>query len=110
MAFVGSGTVPMAADFKASYDLDAVVLVDPKRETYQAAALKRSVRNTFTLGAARYAWRAFREGHRQGSTQGDPWQQGGALVVRPDGSVPFLQRSEHPGDHADPEAILAALG
>lgn len=55
------------------------------------------------------AARAAKSGLSQGRTEGDPWQQGGAYVILPDGRVVFSQISEVAGDHFDPEAALAAL-
>ena len=53
--------------------------------------------------------KAFTEGHRQGRTQGDAWQQGGVLVVGKTGDVKWQHASDLPGDNASAQQILAAL-
>jgi len=53
--------------------------------------------------------RASIKGFRQGRTAGDLWQQGGALVVRPDGKVTYRYVSLGPGDHPPPAALVEAL-
>lgn len=76
---------------------------------YRAAGMRRGVGATFNLRAVTNAVRAMKAGEHQGRTQGDPWQLGGAFVVLPGGRVVYEQRSDAAGDHADPEAMLAAL-
>ena len=48
-------------------------------------------------------------GFRQGRTQGDPWQLGGVLVVRPGGQVAYFHRSQNAGDHAPAGDVVRAL-
>ena len=49
---------------------------------------------------------ARQKGFKQGRTQGDPWQQGGSLVIAPGGEVLYHYVSATPGDHAPPEELL----
>jgi len=88
---------------------DLPVLSDSKREVYQLAGFTRSVGSTFSLRALKNHLRAKRKGFRQGRLAGDPWQQGGTLIVAPSGELLFEYRSEGPGDHAAPERLVAAL-
>ncbi len=89
---------------------DLPVLSDPAREAYQLAGFTRSIASTLSLNALWSHLRARRKGFRQGRLAGDPWQQGGTLVVAPSGEVLFEYRSKGPGDHAAPERLIAALG
>ena len=99
-----------ARGFREQANVRSVLLVDPEREAYTAIGLHRGVgRTLFSLKGAGKALGALREGHRQGATQGDNWQQGGELVIGPGDEVLFLHRSAHTGDHAPPEQILEAL-
>ena len=107
---IGSGAPMFAAAFREEFDLDFPVLCDEARETFTLLGLKRGVGKTLGLGAMRYGLGAFVRGHRSGLPQGDTWQQGGALVVHPDGSAPLAYVSGHTGDHVDIDALLASLG
>lgn len=114
LVVVGSGQPWQAAAFREELELteppyDVPVLVDPTLAAFRAAGLRRGVGAVLTPGTVRSAWRAFRGGHRQRGVQGDPWQNGGVLVVRPDGSVPWSYASREAGDHPPPADILAAL-
>ena len=64
---------------------------------------------TFSPGAIAETVRAVKAGFRQRKTMGDPWQQGGALVVRKGGEVAFAYSSDNPGDHVPIPDVLAAL-
>ncbi len=104
---VGNGTVPMVRDFIEQFAPAFPVWTDPGRESYSLAGFQRS----FGLGFDSFARgkRAMAAGHRQGKTQGDPWQQGGTLVVDQDGTVLFHHAADGAGDHAPVDALLAAL-
>lgn len=86
-----------------------MLLTDPELRAFAAAGLRRSVMSTFSPAVLTRAARAVKQGFSQGATQGDPWQQGGAFVVHPGGRVALAQVSSAPGDHVDPEALLAAM-
>ena len=111
VAVIGSGTPAMAKAFAEHMGLpgDVPVLSDRLREGYQLAGFKRSVWRTFTPGALLNSLRELRKGFRQGRTQGDPFQQGGTLIVDPSGEILFRYQSKEPGDHAAPERLVAAL-
>lgn len=109
LVVVGNGTPAQAKQFAAEYELPFPVYVDPKLEAYRAAGLRRGVLDTLSAGTLAHAFRALRTGARQGATQGDPWQLGGAFVVAPGGRVAFRQVSRDAGDHADPAKIRRAL-
>ena len=62
-----------------------------------------SVQDALELG------RALRRGFRQGKTQGDPWQQGGVVVLSRDGQVLFRQVDKTGGDPLDLDGVVAAV-
>ncbi len=85
------------------------VFTDPGRQTYRALGMPNSVTATLSVDVFRKAWRAYREGYRQSRTQGDPWQQGGAVVIDRGGVLQYLYVSRTSGDHAPLKDILAVL-
>jgi hypothetical protein len=109
VAFVGSGTPDQAEMFRSDYDLPFPVYVDPSLRAFRIARLERGVGRTLGPGSLAAGLRAFRAGYRQGHTEGDPWQLGGAIVVGPGHKVFYAYRSATAGDHPDPEALIAAL-
>jgi hypothetical protein len=104
---IGNGTAAMAEDFVAQFGVRFPVYTDPSREAFRRAGLVRRFGiGVKSLGLAR---RALSAGHRQGRTQGDPWQQGGVLVVAPSGEVLWRHADSGVGDHGDPADALRAL-
>ena len=85
------------------------ILVDPERQSYELLGMVRGVGGVMSLDLVRNARRAAKAGFRQGSTQGDAWQQGGVLVIRPDGAVPYRYISDVAGDHPPVEQVVQAL-
>jgi hypothetical protein len=106
---IGSGKPAQAKAFAEERELDFDLYTDPGLRAYRAAGLRRDVASTFNLGLVKHGVRALKTGFRQGMTQGDPWQQGGAFVFAPGDEVLFEQRSDTAGDHVDPRQLLDAL-
>ena len=109
LVIVGNGRPDHAIDFRDSEHVECPLYVDPELRAYAAAGLKRGLRSSFGAGVILRGIRAIREGKRQGSTMGDPWQQGGVFVIRPGNRVEFTYISEEAGDHPSSAAILSAL-
>jgi dehydrogenase/reductase SDR family member 12 len=106
---VGNGAPLFAAAFREDMRLDCAVLVDPELRAYRAAGLRRGRVEVLSPLLPLHAWRALRSGHRQVGVQGDPWQLGGVLVIRPGGALAYRHASREAGDHPPVDAILAAL-
>jgi hypothetical protein len=109
LVVIGNGTPNFIAGFRDQTHYDGPIYTDPSLTTYNAAGLKRSAARTFDPRALGSTVRAFARGARQGRTQGDPWQQGGVLVIAPDGEVKYHHASDRPGDNASADDIVAAL-
>jgi NAD(P)-dependent dehydrogenase (short-subunit alcohol dehydrogenase family) len=109
VAIVGNGARHFARAFREDFGLDCPVLVDPELRAYRAAGLRRGRVELLSPRVPLNALRALRSGHRQTGVQGDPWQLGGVLVIRPDGELLYRHVSREAGDHAPPDEILAAL-
>ncbi|MBL8738475.1 MAG: AhpC/TSA family protein [Planctomycetes bacterium] len=107
--FVGTGQPAMAAAFAAEWAGPHPVLSDPSRAVFAAAGMRRSLFATLHWRLFANAWRAFRSGFRQGKVQGDPWQQGGVLVLDQRGAIVHRQIDRAGGDPLDLGAVLAAV-
>lgn len=109
LVVIGNGKPDQAAAFAQERQIDFTLLTDPGRRSYQAAGLRRDFGSTFGLKTVRNASKAMKQGFRQGSVQGDPWQQGGAFVITPQDEVLFSYISSAGGDHPEPQDLLASL-
>lgn len=111
VAIVGNGLPAMAKGFIQRLELggEATVLTDPSRQTYRLAGFRRGVWQTIGPRALVNLLRALRKRLGTGKIEGDPWQQGGTLVVARGGEVLFRYASQRQGDHAAPQRIVAAL-
>jgi len=106
---IGNGSPSFIEGFRDETRWTGPIFTDPSLAVYKAAELKRGVAKTLDPRALGPTIRAFMRGGRQGKTQGDPWQQGGVLVISTDGSVRWHQASDRPGDNATASEIVAAL-
>lgn len=104
---IGNGTAPMASDFVERFDVRFAVFTDPSRRSYEAAGMTRKFK--VTGSGLKSAFRALSSGHIQGRTRGDPWQQGGVIVLGGDGQVLFKHADTEAGDHANVDDILSSL-
>jgi len=106
---IGNGRPEHVEGFIEDEKITFPVYTDPKRNLYKALGFKRGVGATFTLSSLKAGMRAAKEGHRQHALEGDPWQQGGLIVVNPAGEVIFHHINNDAADHAPIEKVLEVL-
>ena len=106
---IGNGAPMFIEGFRETTGFTGPVFTDPSLAVYRAAELRRGVGTIVSLRAAARTVGALRRGFRQGRTEGDALQQGGVLVIAPDGRVLYHHVSASPGDNAPPEEIIRAL-
>lgn len=107
---IGNGAPHFARAFREELGITTPLYTDPSLVTYRGLAFKRGVgRTILSLGVYRSALRALTHGFRQGRVQGDAWQLGGVLVVRPDGTLAYRYTSEAAGDHPPIADVLGSL-
>ena len=108
LVFVGPGTPAMAAAFRDDQQLSCPVLSDPSRDAFTAAGMKRGVLATFHWRTILHGLRALFGGFLPARVQGDPWQQGGALVFDATGTLRYQWHDRAGGDQLDLPALLEA--
>jgi hypothetical protein len=112
LVLIGQATPRHAAHFRRRMEIDLPVLADEKRESYRAAGAKMA--NAVELLGPKSVGKGFlktvKSGGKlhQGKVIGNAAQLGGALIVRPDGSIPWSHLSEDASDNASPDELLAA--
>jgi hypothetical protein len=112
VVFVGNGALRWARAFDEEFALTAagaMVVTDPTRASYRAAGLARSMWRTLGPRALASSLRMRVRGFRQVGLHGDPWQQGGTLVVARGGHVVYRHANAHTGDHAPVADVRAAV-
>ena len=96
---IGSGTPAQARDFQQHVHAEELpVVVDQALASYRAAGMKRSVFRTFHPKSWLKGVKSM-IAHPQRRTAGDPWQLGGAMIVRPDSEITYHFVSDAAGDH-----------
>jgi hypothetical protein len=111
LVLIGQGTPRQAAEFRRRQGIQLPVLADHDRVSYRAAGTKvGGVTDLFSpQTVAKGLLATARTRRTQTRTIGDAAQLGGALVVLPDGSIPWSRMAEDASDNAPPEEILAAV-
>jgi AhpC/TSA antioxidant enzyme len=106
LVVIGSGSPHFAKAFIENEKPEMPVYSDEPRASFMAAGLKRGVSTLLSARMlAKGAKTMFK--HRQRKTMGDALQQGGILLVRPGGGVPYSYVSEFPGDHPPTDEVAA---
>lgn len=106
---IGNGNPSHALEFMGETRLTEGVYTDPARKLYRAFAMYHGLRRTLNLQTRRNARRASFSGFRQTGIKGDPWQQGGNVVLDSSGDVVSVQRAEVAGDQLDTRASIDLL-
>ncbi|MBS2030343.1 MAG: AhpC/TSA family protein [Deltaproteobacteria bacterium] len=111
VAVIGVGAPYFAKAFDDEVGLAAAgaqLLTDPTRAAHEAAGMKRGVWNVVSPAGWGASLKTIANGHRNKLPQGDPWQQGGALVVRKGGEITFEHHDPTPGEQVDLAKLLEA--
>ena len=107
---IGNGLPQYIEGFRDTTGYTGAIYCDPSLEVFAKAQLVRSIRGTFGLKSVRNGIGNLKRGMRQGKTQGDALQQGGALVISSGGEVLYQHQSQAGGDNIAPRVLLSALG
>lgn len=104
------GTPEHARHFRETQGVDLDLLVDPERKAYAAAGTKKAtvgelIGPRVVLAGMR---RTLATRVHQGRTIGHPAQLGGVMIVKPDGSVPWVHLADDAGDNPPNAEVLAA--
>ena len=105
---IGMGATETARRFKEQQRLPFTVLVDKKRASYSMLGLTRgSVMDVMGPKVWRKGVTAVIR-HGQGIPKEDPYQLGGAAIVK-DGKLEVVHRAKEASDNLSPEELLESL-
>src|SRR5947209_6498778 len=85
LVVIGSGAPPFIPPFREITKLRGEILTDPKRVTFEALQFTRSPLRLLDPRVLVAGIKTLWKGFRQGKTQGHPFQNGGVLIVLPQG-------------------------
>jgi peroxiredoxin len=108
LILVGNGSVEEARVFQAELQPTCPVLTDPSRQTYCTLGMRRGLHRVLRPAVLLRAVEARRQGFRQSRVAGDPYQQGGIVIIAGSREV-YRFISESPGDRPEPDTVMAAL-
>ena len=107
---VGTGNPSMARAFVEDYRIPYPVLIDADAQAAKAATIGRmSFLGMFTPASYPGTIRAWRAGHRIGTSGSRVTQLAASFVVGPGSTLYFEHRNKHGADHPPLEDVLAAL-
>jgi peroxiredoxin len=109
LIFVGNGPAWAINGFKEDLKIPASVYTDPTLEIFKAAAFKRGKWTTLGPRSIVNGIKLMLRGHRQKKLTGDPWQQGGVVVVNKSGHVVYTHADQSTGNSAPWPNVLASL-
>jgi hypothetical protein len=110
LAAVGLGDLSYAKFFREKTGIKFPLLVDEKREAYQAVELRHaSLLHLLRRDNMQARRRAQAAGHKQHRLGKDPLQLGGSFVFAPGNKDIFVHVSQTFGDNASPKDMLAAI-
>ena len=114
LVFIGCGSPCFAKTFREDYLAkapSALVLCDPQRKSYSALGFRRRWLTLLKICTWKRAMAAFRSGFRQSlRPQGDPWQNGGVVVLDGNGAIRYRFVSTDAGHHPPPTEVIDSLG
>jgi hypothetical protein len=88
---------------------DVTILTDEELRSYALAGWTRSIFAMVSPRSATNYLRARRSGFKQTKKAGSDLQQGGVLIVKPDGEIAYRFQSRSTGDHPPAKDVVAAL-
>jgi peroxiredoxin len=109
LVVVGSGTPNFVRGFREQTGFEGTVLCDPSVQSYKQAGMKRGFFTVINPLTAARGLASMARGFRQGRVQGDAFQEGGVLVVRPPDQLVYKQVSSSAGDHPPAAEVIGAL-
>jgi len=98
----------MAKNFAEDFKFPGELYVDQNLGIYKALNCRRGVKLVLGWNAMKEIKKAIGDGYRQGATQGDGMQLGGAFLLSKDCVVLWQHLEQWAGNHADLNEVLSA--
>jgi len=109
LVVVGSGDPVHFTIFRETTGYRGLLFSDPSLKVFSALGFSNGLKGFVSIGTVFKAASALKQGHRQGSIQGNTLQLGGAIIVDTSGTVRYFFSSEKAGNHPKVDDLLLAL-
>jgi len=106
---IAPSTAQQAHRATVEFNVPYQMLADPQRLAFAAAGMRRDLFSSLNLRTFQYFLRTWKKGIRQKGIQGNPFQQGGALVIGRGGVLKFHFIGKAAGDHPDLDQVIASI-
>lgn len=106
---IAPSTSQQAGRATVEFNVPYQMLADPQRVAFAAAGMRRDLFSNLNVRTFQYFLRTWKKGIRQKGIQGNPFQQGGALVIGRGGVLKFHYIAKAAGDHPDMDQVIAAI-
>ena len=109
LVIIGLGEATHLSEFRKVTGYRGELLTDPSRESYRLLEFTSDILGVMGLKPITHAFTSMLAGFTPGMIHGNVFQLGGAVIVKPDGTVPYYYASSEAGDHPPVDELLAAL-
>ena len=109
LVVIGHGSLEQTRAFRDEQAAPFPLFTDPTRQAYCALEMRRDPRSVLTLGVLARSVKARARGFRQTRVAGDPFQQGGVVVIAPTGVERYRFISREAGEHPPTSEILKSI-
>ncbi len=110
VCIIGMGTVPEAAAFRDRLEIPFPMLVDPKQVTYRTLQMGQARATSLTNPKMLISGaKSLIKGRGISRPRQDPFQLGGAAVIRVGGEISYMHQAESFSDIASSDELLDAL-
>lgn len=109
LVVIGHGSLDETRAFRDEQAVAFPLFTDLTRQAYRALDMRRDPRSILTLGVLARSVKAWARGFRQTRIAGNPFQQGGVVVIAPTGVERYRFISREAGEHAPSADILKSI-
>ncbi len=106
---IGSGDPGHFPEFREKTGYGGLLFSDPSLKAFSALGFSNGLMGLVSIRSVFNAASALKQGHRQGSIQGNTLQLGGAVIIDVSGTVRYFFAGKKAGDHPDIDQLLKAV-
>jgi len=106
LVIIGNGKPENIQDIRRETHFKGKIFTDPGLASFKALGFSREITGILAPSALVGAFKAFKDGYRPSTLQGDALQLGGAVVIGPGPKLYYYFQAVKAGEHPSVQAIL----